>query len=131
MATVFAVGFASSYGSDDVSNQPPTLDDIPPQIVDELSTLTFTATATDPDLPAQALAVDDASSGDIAYSAAVVDGVLRFNATIAETDGQQFPYDHRLLFYIVVADGHDPPGTDTVAIRVYLSAAGEPDWPAC
>ncbi len=95
------------------------------------STVTLDFAVTDQDLPAQALAVDDESAGDIAYSAEVVDGTLRFSAAIEETDGQQFPDDHRLLFYIVVADGHDPPGTDNILIRIYLPAAGEPDWPDC
>ena len=95
------------------------------------STVTLDFAVTDPDLPAQTLAVDDTSAGDIAYSAEVVDGTLRFSAAIAETDEQQFPDDHRLLFYIVVADGHDPPGTDNMLIRIYLPAAGEPDWPDC
>ncbi len=95
------------------------------------STVTLDFAVTDQDLPAQALAVDDASAGDLAYSAAVINGTLKFSAAIEETDGQQFPDDHRLVFYIVVTDGHDPPGTDNILIRIYLPAASEPDWPDC
>ena len=94
-------------------------------------TVTLDFAVTDPDLPEQTLAVTDGSSGDVAYSAEVVDGILQFSAAIVETDGQPFPYDHRLLFYIVVEDDHDPPGRDYVTIRVYLPEAGEPQWPGC
>ncbi len=94
-------------------------------------TVTLDFAVTDPDLPEQTLAVTDGSSGDMAYSAEVVDGILQFSAAIVETDGQPFPYDHRLLFYIIVEDDHDPPGRDYVTIRVYLPEAGEPQWPGC
>ena len=95
------------------------------------STINLNFAITNPDLPAQTLSITDSSAGDIDYSATVTGGMLKFSVAVVETDGQQFPYDHKLLFYIEVTDGHNPPGLDNVLIYVYLPAANEPDWPSC
>lgn len=96
-AAVFAVGFASSYGSDGVSNQPPTLDDIPPQTVDELSALTFTTSATDPDIPANTLVFS--LSGGPPSGASVNPSSGAFSWTPAEDQ------DGTHLLNVTVSDG--------------------------
>lgn len=84
---------------------------------------------TDPDLPAQDLEIVS-GMGDIGYTAGVSGGTLAFGATIPG-DPQEIPHDRRFIFYLTVADGHEPPGTASLSVVLYLPEAGESAWPDC
>lgn len=145
-AAIFAVGFASSYGSDGVSNQPPTLDDIPSQTVDELSELTFTVSASDPDLPADVLhfslsgeppsgASIDPSSGIFFWTPAEnQNGTHILNVTVSDGAGGA---DHQAV-QVTVNEVNSPPTLSTPSVALafelaemtpFTANATDPDYP--
>lgn len=83
-------------------NVAPVLDPIGDQEVDELDTLTFTATATDADIPAQTLtfSLEDGTAGEVPTGAAIdpASGVFTWTPTEAQGPGEY-------TFDVCVSDG--------------------------
>jgi hypothetical protein len=126
-------------------NTPPVLDPIGPKSVNEETTLSFTATASDPDLPAQTLTF---SLGDGAPSGATISSGGAFSWTPTEAQG---PGSY--VIRIIVSDGSlqdyedisvtvyevnlppvlDPIGSktaDELTLLTFTATASDPDIPA-
>ena len=85
----------------DTTNNPPVLDYVGNKAVDEIVELAFTATATDPDLPAQPLtfSLEDGTSGAVPTGASITTGGA-FSWTPTEAQGP-----NTYTFDVCVSDG--------------------------
>ena len=98
-------------------NQPPVIDPIAAQTVDEFDTVTFTAAATDADVPNQGLTF---SLGPGAPAAATIDPASGdFTWITGETDG---PGDH--TFQVIVTDAYG--ASDAVDVTVTVLEVNAP-----
>ena len=116
VAVAFVVLFAS-YGSDAASDQPPVLNDIQSQQVDELSELTFTVTATDPNDP----------NGDNVYFSLAGDPPA--GAVINGTTGvfSWVPTEHQDGIHVVnVTVRGGSGGTDSQVVEITVNETNSP-----
>jgi len=129
-------------------NLPPALAEIPDQAVDELTLLTFTAAATDPDLPANTLAyaLEDAiegmsidpASGVFTWTPTEAQGPLEVEIGVRVTDDGSPPFsDEKRVRINVLEVNVSPtltvPGPITVdegATVSFTPSATDPDVPA-
>ncbi len=130
-------------------NQPPVLAEIGTKSVDELATLSFTATATDPDLPANGItfsllgepedALIDAATGDFTWTPTESQGPGRYTFTVRVTDnGSPILFDEESITVIRGIETNQPPvldwiGTKSVnelATLSFTATATDPDLPA-
>ena len=129
-------------------NQPPVLAAIGNQSVDEANLLSFTATATDPDLPANALtfsldpgaplgATIDSFSGLFNWTPTEADGPGSYPVTIRVTDDGVPSLDDFETFTITVNEVNQPPvlaaignqSVDEANLLSFTATAIDPDLP--
>lgn len=129
------------------SNEPPSLDPIAEQAIDEGSTLTFTATATDRDIPRQTLrftllnppsgAVVDEKTGDFRWTPTESQGPGTFPITLRVTDDGTPPLYDEVTIPISVREVDNPPEIvrlSPITLRegqrlVVTNRAADPDSP--
>jgi methyl coenzyme M reductase subunit C len=127
------------------ANTPPVLDPIGPKTVDELSTLSFTATATDSDIPAQTLTfslgagapsgASITSGGAFTWAPTEAQGPGVYNINITVSDGIAIDYE---VITVTVNEVNLPPvlnpiGAKTVnelSLLTFTATASDPDIPA-
>ncbi|MCH7559933.1 MAG: S8 family serine peptidase [Thaumarchaeota archaeon] len=98
-------------------NTPPVLDSIGDQTVDELTQLSFTATATDTDLPQQTLSFSLEDGVGFVPDGATIDGSTgAFSWTPTESQGPGF-----FTFDVTVTDNGVPPLADSETITVTVN----------
>ncbi|MGD2060692.1 MAG: Ig-like domain-containing protein [Acidimicrobiia bacterium] len=101
------------------TNQPPVLDDPGDHTITEQTTLTFTATATDPDLPANTLTYGLADGpSSVPAGASINPNTGLFTWTPTETQG---PIAY--TFNITVTDGTT---TDTEPVNIFVTEDNQP-----
>ncbi|MBX7131623.1 MAG: tandem-95 repeat protein [Fimbriimonadaceae bacterium] len=126
-------------------NEPPVLNAIGNQTVDEMTLMSVTATASDPDLPGQALTFSlgtapsgasiNPTTGVITWTPSEADGPNPFTFEVIVSDGTATDTES---FVVTVAEVNRPPvlthpGDQTLAETATLSvqlAATDPDLPA-
>ncbi|MBX7134583.1 MAG: putative Ig domain-containing protein [Fimbriimonadaceae bacterium] len=126
-------------------NEPPVLGGIGNQTVDEMTLMSVTATASDPDLPGQALTFSlgtapsgasiNPTTGLISWTPSEADGPNPFNFEVIVSDGTATDTES---FVVTVTEVNrppvlTPPGDQTLAETATLSvqlAATDPDLPA-
>lgn len=129
----------------DEVNEPPVIDAIPTQTVDEMTLLTFTAPATDPDLPAQSLVYSlvgepagmtiQPSSGQVTWTPTEAQGPGSFTFHVVVSDGQVSDSTSVLVNVQevnrppVLDDPSDQSIAETATLSVHLTAS-DPDLPA-
>lgn len=96
------------------SNQPPVLDPIGAKVVDELTTLVFTATATDPDVPGQALTFSLGPGAPAGASIDPLTGMFTWTPTEAQGPGI-YPVK------VIVTDDYPVPLNDFEVIQVTVN----------
>ncbi len=99
-------------------NDPPVLATIPPQDVDEMSLFTWTATATDPDLPPNSLTYSLTAAP---YGMRIEPGTGRITWTPTEDQG---PYDY--MVQVRVLDDASPPLYDQKSFVVHVHEVNLP-----
>jgi hypothetical protein len=154
--TVAAIDDSGAYDAATVTvnlndiNDAPVLDAIGNQSVDELATLTFTATATDSDLPADTLTFSldaasialgmsiDANTGDFSWTPTEAQGGTTPSVTITVTDDGTGNLIDSETFTITVADINVAPvlgaigdqSVDELATLTFTATATDSDLPA-
>ena len=130
------------------TNSPPVLDPLPDRVVDEGRLLTFRATATDTNVPAQTLTFS-LDPGAPAGAVITADGVFSwipsesqgpglYTITIRVTDDGTPPLSHARSFQVTVREVNDPPVLDPLPSMTlpelqpwsYPARATDPDQPA-
>ena len=112
LAAVAFVVISAFYGSDAASDPPPVLDNIPSQQVNELSEITFTATATDHNDPTGDY-LSFSLAGDPPAGAVINQSTGVFSWTPTEYQ------DGLHLVNVTVSDGSG--GTDSQAVRITVN----------
>ena len=125
-------------------NQPPTLNPIGPQTIEEENLLTFTATATDPDIPAQTLtfSLDNEPSGASIHPITGIftwtpnenQGPNTYILDVIVSDGQEIDSE---TITITVTQGNEPPELDPIEPQTiqeekqltFTATATDPDQP--
>ncbi len=129
-------------------NRPPTLNPIANQVVVEEQLLTFIATATDPDLPANTLsyslgpgapsgAAIEPSSGNFTWRPTSTQGPNLYTITVVVSDNDGPPMTDSKSFTVQVEEGNRPPVLDPIGNQVVneetnlslMAHATDPDVP--
>ncbi|MBN8246460.1 MAG: putative Ig domain-containing protein, partial [Verrucomicrobia bacterium] len=127
-------------------NPAPTLDLIPPQVADELETLTLTVTATDSETPPEQLTYSVvtgpegltlSAAGELQWAPTEADGPGSFAVTVRVTDNGSPASSATAAFFIEVREVNAAPAltpippqiTDELAPLVLTLAASDPDAP--
>ncbi|WP_205880830.1 lamin tail domain-containing protein [Limisphaera ngatamarikiensis] len=131
-----------------VTNRPPVLDPLPDRVVDEGQLLTFIATATDPDVPAQALrfslepgAPEGATittNGVFSWLPLEAQGPGVYAIAVRVTDDGSPPLSDVRSFHVTVREVNDPPQMLPLPAMTlpemqpwsYVVQATDPDQPA-
>jgi cyclophilin family peptidyl-prolyl cis-trans isomerase len=131
--TVRAIDGADNSGTQtfmvEVTNSPPVLDPVSDQTVDERAVVTFTATATDPNLPGDALtfsldggapmgATIDPATGLFTWTTVEENGPGVFPITVRVTD--QGGMEDFQQFTVTVNELNDAPTIEPIANRVVI-----------
>ena len=130
-------------------NQPPLLEAIDDLSVNEEETLSFTAVASDDDLPANQLtfsldpgapqgATIDPDTGEFSWTPDETQGPLTHSITVRVTDGQDPAMDATATFAVTVAEVNGPPVIDPIGYQSFnlgetysfTVAVTDPDVPA-
>ncbi|MEJ5237733.1 MAG: lamin tail domain-containing protein [Limisphaera sp.] len=130
------------------TNRPPALDPLPDRTADENRLLTFRATATDPDVPAQGLTftldpgapngATISSDGVFSWIPAEPQGPGTYTVTIRVTDDGTPPLSDARSFQVTVREVNDPPTLDALPSTslpemvpwTLQARASDPDQPA-
>ena len=119
---------ASLYDEEEITftvnevNKPPVLAFIGSQSVDEGSLLTFTATATDPDIPANTLTFSLQTSGTDLATASIGSSSGVFTWTPTDDNPTGTPSDNYSLKVVVTDNGLNPPNlTDDEQITITVN----------
>jgi hypothetical protein len=128
-----------------IQNSPPVLDPIGPKSINELATLSFTATATDPDVPPQTLtfflgpsappSASITSGGYFTWTPTEAQGPGVYSINITVSDGIAIDYE---VITVTVNEVNLPPvlnpiGPKTInegALLQFTITASDPDLPA-
>ncbi|MBI2954328.1 MAG: tandem-95 repeat protein, partial [Chloroflexi bacterium] len=129
-------------------NKAPVLDSIGNQVTDEGSTLTFTATATDPDLPGNTLtfnldddaptgATIDSGTGDFTWTPTEAQGHGVYTITVRVADNGAPNISDAETFTITVNEVNRPPtlnpignqAVDEQKVLTFIATATDPDLP--
>ena len=104
-------------------NKPPVLGFIGAKSVDEGSPLSFTATATDPDIPANTLTFSIETSGNLDLATAAINSSTgAFTWTPADDNPTTTSSDNYTVKVVVTDDGQNPPNlsaNEEITIKVY------------
>jgi hypothetical protein len=130
-------------------NLPPVLNEIADQSIAELAPFTLAITATDPDLPGNAITYAfvglvpvgmtlDPNSGALAWTPSESQGPGSYTITVRATDNGSPPLSHERSFTIHVAEVNSPPTIDRIddklidelATLSFHVTAADPDLPA-
>jgi hypothetical protein len=126
-------------------NTPPTLNPIGPKTVNELSTLSFTATASDADIPAQTLTfslgpgapsgASITSGGAFSWTPTEAQGPGVYNINVTVSDGIAIDYEiiTVTVYEVNVAPVLNPIGSKTVnelSTLSFTATASDPDIPS-
>ncbi len=105
-------------------NRPPVIDPIPSKVIDELTTVTFTATASDPDLPANTVSFSapslppgatlDPGTGLFEWTPTEEHGPGSFTVTIVATDNGSPTLSDSTTFTIDVTEVNEIPQLDPI-----------------
>ncbi|TWT79056.1 putative Ig domain protein [Planctomycetes bacterium CA13] len=148
--TATAGGYIDSSDSIDVlGNAAPVLDEIPDQTIDEESLLSLFITATDIDLPGDALlfsldpgaptgAAINADTGEFTWTPTETQGPGEFDVTVRVTDNGVLELDAAATFTITVNEHGKPPVLEPIGNRsvdertrlLFTAAATDGDIPA-
>jgi YD repeat-containing protein len=131
------------------ANQPPVLNTIPAQAVDEQTQLTFTAVASDPDLPgntlqfsldagAPASAAIDPASGVFTWTPTEAQGPGQYSVVVRVTDNGQLALGDTETVSITVREVNRPPVLNAIPAQAvdeesqltFTAVASDPDLPA-
>jgi len=126
-------------------NRPPVLEPLAPQTVDELQTLTLTATGSDPDLPANSLtftlspnaptgASINSTTGQLTWTPSEAQGPGQHHLVVRLSDGQLFAEQ---TLAVTVREVNEPPvlapipdqTIDELATLTLTASATDPDVP--
>lgn len=130
-------------------NRPPVLDPILPQLIDEQTKLTFTAHATDPDLPANSLRYNldvgslaagmtiDLTSGQFTWTPSEAQGPGEYTVVVRVTDDGQPALSVSRTVGITVREVNRPPVLDPIphqtvdeeTLLTFTAHATDPDLP--
>jgi hypothetical protein len=131
-----------------VPNLPPVLDPINAQIVDEGALLSFTVSATDPDLPANTLTLSvsnlpegatfDPATGVFSWTPSEAQGPGSYDVTFTVTDDGVPPLSDAEVVTVTVNEVNLPPVLDPInaqivdegALLSFTVSATDPDLPA-
>jgi len=127
------------------SNTPPVLNPIGPKTINELSTLTFTATATDPEVPPQTLTfslgpgapsgASITSGGAFSWTPTEAQGPGIYNINVTVSDGIATDYE---VIAVTVNEVNQPPVLNSIGPKTvnelttlsFTATASDPDLPA-